>query len=151
MKLVAEFFPIVAKIKTKTLPPPPSVYQPPEGQKDQRPVDAAGPSFPGPSGLPRQICIQVWNYHDSLFIILSTPSFNVPQSSSVDFIFIFPLYRHVIWASSSAGKSTFPGLADAFASAESSGQPSAWKKVHYHLSVLSQAIDSAANTLDEVI
>uniref|UniRef100_H3DEV5 Aminopeptidase NAALADL1 n=1 Tax=Tetraodon nigroviridis TaxID=99883 RepID=H3DEV5_TETNG len=61
-------------------------------------------------------------------------------------------FRHVIWASSSAGKSTFPGLADAFASANNSlGEPSAQHKVHYHLSVLSQAIDSAANTLDEVI
>lgn len=50
----------------------------------------------------------------------------------------FPPYRHVIWASSSAGKSTFPGLADAFASADKSlGEPSAWRKVHYHLSVLS--------------
>ncbi|XP_003978377.1 aminopeptidase NAALADL1 [Takifugu rubripes] len=60
-------------------------------------------------------------------------------------------FRHVIWASSSAGKSTFPGLADAFASAESPGQPSAWGKVHYHLSVLSQAINSAADMLVEVI
>lgn len=63
----------------------------------------------------------------------------------------FPLYRHVIWASSSAGNATFPGLADAFARAEPSGQPSAWAKVHYHLSVLSQAINSAADTLAEVI
>uniref|UniRef100_A0A8C9YVL9 Aminopeptidase NAALADL1 n=1 Tax=Sander lucioperca TaxID=283035 RepID=A0A8C9YVL9_SANLU len=54
-------------------------------------------------------------------------------------------YRHVIWASSSAGKPTFPGLADAFANAES--QSSAWDKVHYHLSVLSQAIEGAAHTL----
>nr|XP_046241329.1 aminopeptidase NAALADL1 [Scatophagus argus] len=60
-------------------------------------------------------------------------------------------YRHVIWASSSAGKSTFPGLADAYASAESSGQSRDWDKVHYHLSVLSQAIDGAANTLVDVI
>lgn len=62
-----------------------------------------------------------------------------------------PLYRHVIWASSSAGKSTFPGLADAFEGADLSGQPSAWGKVHYHLSVLSQAINSAADMLVEVI
>uniref|UniRef100_A0A8D0D0H6 Aminopeptidase NAALADL1 n=1 Tax=Sander lucioperca TaxID=283035 RepID=A0A8D0D0H6_SANLU len=58
-------------------------------------------------------------------------------------------YRHVIWASSSAGKPTFPGLADAFANAES--QSSAWDKVHYHLSVLSQAIEGAAHTLGDVI
>ncbi|XP_070690580.1 aminopeptidase NAALADL1 [Pempheris klunzingeri] len=60
-------------------------------------------------------------------------------------------YRHVIWASSSAGKPTFPGLADAYAKAETSGQSSDWDKVHYHLSVLSQAIDGAANTLMDVI
>ncbi|KAG7221273.1 hypothetical protein INR49_017338 [Caranx melampygus] len=60
-------------------------------------------------------------------------------------------YRHVIWASSGAGKPTFPGLADAFAKAESSGQSSDWGKVHYHLSVLSQAIDGAAHTLVDVI
>uniref|UniRef100_A0A672Z861 Si:ch211-214j8.1 n=1 Tax=Sphaeramia orbicularis TaxID=375764 RepID=A0A672Z861_9TELE len=56
--------------------------------------------------------------------------------------------RHIIWASSSAGKSTFPGLADAFVKAESSGD---WDRVHYHLSVLSQGIDGAAHTLMDVI
>ncbi|KAM7391262.1 hypothetical protein PAMP_021962 [Pampus punctatissimus] len=60
-------------------------------------------------------------------------------------------YRHVIWASSNAGKPTFPGLADAYANAESSGQSSDWDKVHYHLSVLSQAIEGAAQTLVDVI
>ncbi|XP_031704985.1 aminopeptidase NAALADL1 [Anarrhichthys ocellatus] len=60
-------------------------------------------------------------------------------------------YRHVIWASSSAGKPTFPGLADAYANAELSGQTSDWDKVHYHLSVLSQAIEGAAHTLVDVI
>lgn len=60
-------------------------------------------------------------------------------------------YRHVIWASSSAGQPTFPGLADAFAKAASSGQPNDWDKVHYHLSVLSQAIEGAAHTLVDVI
>ncbi|KAF0034180.1 hypothetical protein F2P81_014246 [Scophthalmus maximus] len=60
-------------------------------------------------------------------------------------------YRHVIWASSDAGKPTFPGLADAFATAESSGQSRHWDKVHYHLSVLSQAIEGAAHTLVDVI
>ncbi|XP_029999622.1 aminopeptidase NAALADL1 [Sphaeramia orbicularis] len=57
-------------------------------------------------------------------------------------------FRHIIWASSSAGKSTFPGLADAFVKAESSGD---WDRVHYHLSVLSQGIDGAAHTLMDVI
>ncbi|XP_068577002.1 aminopeptidase NAALADL1 [Cebidichthys violaceus] len=60
-------------------------------------------------------------------------------------------YRHVIWASSSAGKQTFPGLADACANAESSGQTGDWNKVHHHLSVLSQAIAGAAHTLVDVI
>ncbi|KAK5870874.1 hypothetical protein PBY51_003784 [Eleginops maclovinus] len=60
-------------------------------------------------------------------------------------------FRHVIWASSSAGKPTFPGLADAYANAESSEESSAWNKVHYHLSVLSQAIEGAAHTLVDVI
>uniref|UniRef100_A0A665V9K7 Aminopeptidase NAALADL1 n=1 Tax=Echeneis naucrates TaxID=173247 RepID=A0A665V9K7_ECHNA len=60
-------------------------------------------------------------------------------------------YRHVIWASSSVGNATFPGLADAFAKAESSNEPKDWAKVHYHLSVLTQAIDGAANTLVDVI
>lgn len=66
---------------------------------------------------------------------------------------LFPcvIHRHVIWTSSSAGMSTFPGLADAFAKAESSGQSSDWDKVHYHLSVLSQNIAGAANTLVDVI
>uniref|UniRef100_A0A8C2WBV0 N-acetylated alpha-linked acidic dipeptidase like 1 n=1 Tax=Cyclopterus lumpus TaxID=8103 RepID=A0A8C2WBV0_CYCLU len=63
----------------------------------------------------------------------------------------FFISRHVIWASSSAGQPTFPGLADAYASAESSGHSSAWAKVHYHLSVLSQAIEGAAHTLVDVI
>ncbi|XP_058492193.1 aminopeptidase NAALADL1 [Solea solea] len=60
-------------------------------------------------------------------------------------------YRHVIWASSSAGKPTFPGLADAFATAELSNLSRDWEKVHYHVSVLSQAIDGAAHTLVNVI
>lgn len=57
----------------------------------------------------------------------------------------------MIWASSSAGKATFPGLADAFAKAEVSNLKADWDKVHYHLSVLSQAIDGAAGTLSDVI
>lgn len=61
------------------------------------------------------------------------------------------IHRHVIWASSSAGRQTFPGLADAYANAELTGQPRDWDKVHYHLSVLSQAIEGAANTLVDVI
>ncbi|XP_047237823.1 aminopeptidase NAALADL1 [Girardinichthys multiradiatus] len=60
-------------------------------------------------------------------------------------------FRHVIWASSSSGKATFPGLADAFTQAESSGSSTDWKKVHYHLSVVTQAIEGAADMLNEVI
>uniref|UniRef100_A0A8C6PR54 Aminopeptidase NAALADL1 n=1 Tax=Nothobranchius furzeri TaxID=105023 RepID=A0A8C6PR54_NOTFU len=80
------------------------------------------------------------------------------QLMLVDRAFLNPLafpdkygYRHVIWAASSAGKPTFPGLADAFAKAESSGLSGDWDKVHYHLSVLSQAIDAAASILADVI
>ncbi|XP_038161766.1 aminopeptidase NAALADL1 [Cyprinodon tularosa] len=60
-------------------------------------------------------------------------------------------FRHVIWASSSSGKATFPGIADAFAKAESSGLATDWQKVHYHLSVAAQAIEGAADMLSEVI
>ncbi|XP_037536183.1 aminopeptidase NAALADL1 [Nematolebias whitei] len=80
------------------------------------------------------------------------------QLMLVDRAFLNPLafeskygYRHVIWASSNAGKQTFPGLADAFANAESSKLPSDWQKVHYHLSVVSQAIEGAASMLADVI
>ncbi|KAM4746591.1 aminopeptidase NAALADL1 [Anableps anableps] len=60
-------------------------------------------------------------------------------------------FRHVIWASSSSGNSTFPGIADAFAQAESSGLVTDWRKVHYHLSVVTQAIEGAADMLNDVI
>ncbi|KAM6954157.1 aminopeptidase NAALADL1 [Aplochiton taeniatus] len=60
-------------------------------------------------------------------------------------------YRHVIWASSGAGRSTFPGLADAFVRAESSGLEGDWEEVHRHLSIISQAIQGAAHILEDVI
>ncbi|KAM3867863.1 aminopeptidase NAALADL1 [Diretmus argenteus] len=60
-------------------------------------------------------------------------------------------YRHVIWASSNARQPTFPGLADAYANANSSRLTRDWEKVHYHLSILSQAIEGAAHTLVDVI
>lgn len=66
-------------------------------------------------------------------------------------LYVSVFYRHVIWASSSAGMSTFPGLADAYAKAESSEEKRDWDRVHYHLSVLSQAIEGAASTLVDVI
>ncbi|MEQ2209853.1 hypothetical protein XENOCAPTIV_004819 [Xenoophorus captivus] len=65
--------------------------------------------------------------------------------------FVSMSHRHVIWASSSSGKATFPGIADAFAQAESSGSSTDWNKVHYHLSVVTQAIEGAADMLNEVI
>ncbi|XP_013867179.1 aminopeptidase NAALADL1 isoform X2 [Austrofundulus limnaeus] len=80
------------------------------------------------------------------------------QLMLVDRAFLNPLafkdkygFRHTIWASSNAGTSTFPGLADAFADAESSGLSSDWDHVHYHLSVVSQAIEGAASMLTDVI
>ncbi|XP_056150239.1 aminopeptidase NAALADL1 [Lampris incognitus] len=60
-------------------------------------------------------------------------------------------YRHVIWASSDARLPTFPGLADAVTDAMSSGKTGSWRKVHHHLSILSQAIEGAAHTLTDVI
>lgn len=72
------------------------------------------------------------------------------RQTSISKVFLLS-HRHVIWASSNAGKPTFPGLADAFANAESSKLPSDWQKVHYHLSVVSQAIEGAASMLADVI
>ncbi|KAM9743594.1 aminopeptidase NAALADL1 [Menidia menidia] len=89
------------------------------------------------SDLPNQSPLMVRKINDQLMLL--------------DRAFLNPLafpdkyaFRHVIWASSSAGRPTFPGLADAFANAD-------WEKVHYHVSVLSQAIDGAANILTDVI
>ncbi|KAM4616006.1 aminopeptidase NAALADL1 [Polymixia lowei] len=60
-------------------------------------------------------------------------------------------FRHVIWASSSAGQLTFPGLYDASFKALASGLERDWLEVHRHLSILSQAIEGAAHTLVDVI
>ncbi|XP_041692349.1 aminopeptidase NAALADL1 [Coregonus clupeaformis] len=60
-------------------------------------------------------------------------------------------FRHVIWASSNAGQPTFPGLADAYARATSTGLDSDWKEAHRQLSTLIQAIQGAAHTLGDVI
>ncbi|XP_072243611.1 aminopeptidase NAALADL1 [Leuresthes tenuis] len=96
------------------------------------------------SDLPNETPLKVRKINDQLMLL--------------DRAFLNPLafpdkyaFRHVIWASSSAGKPTFPGLADAYANAESSGQSSDWEKVHYHVSVLSQAIEGAADILADVI
>ncbi|KAJ8285530.1 hypothetical protein GJAV_G00027880 [Gymnothorax javanicus] len=60
-------------------------------------------------------------------------------------------YRHVIWASKSSPVPTFPGLADAFALADESDLPGDWSQVHKHLSIITQAIEGAAYTLEDVI
>ena len=66
---------------------------------------------------------------------------------------VFPtvVSRHVIWASSSSGNATFPGFADAFARASSSGLEGDWFRAHHQISILSQAIEGAAHTLMDVI
>uniref|UniRef100_A0A8C8D5J0 Uncharacterized protein n=1 Tax=Oncorhynchus tshawytscha TaxID=74940 RepID=A0A8C8D5J0_ONCTS len=58
---------------------------------------------------------------------------------------------HVIWASSKAGQATFPGLADAYTRAASTGLDSDWKEAHRQLSILIQAIQGAAHTLGDAI
>uniref|UniRef100_A0A673X9I4 Aminopeptidase NAALADL1 n=1 Tax=Salmo trutta TaxID=8032 RepID=A0A673X9I4_SALTR len=60
-------------------------------------------------------------------------------------------FRHVIWASSKAGQATFPGLADAYTRARSTGLDSDWKEAHRQLSILIQAIQGAAHTLGDAI
>uniref|UniRef100_A0A8C7MWY0 N-acetylated alpha-linked acidic dipeptidase like 1 n=1 Tax=Oncorhynchus kisutch TaxID=8019 RepID=A0A8C7MWY0_ONCKI len=59
--------------------------------------------------------------------------------------------QHVIWASSKAGQATFPGLADAYTRAASTGLDSDWKEAHRQLSILVQAIQGAAHTLGDAI
>uniref|UniRef100_UPI003AACBD2A aminopeptidase NAALADL1 n=1 Tax=Centroberyx gerrardi TaxID=166262 RepID=UPI003AACBD2A len=60
-------------------------------------------------------------------------------------------YRHVIWASSRSSLPTFPGLAHSFDDAYLPELTSGRDKVHHQLSILSQAIEGAAHTLDDVI
>uniref|UniRef100_A0A8C9WQM0 N-acetylated alpha-linked acidic dipeptidase like 1 n=1 Tax=Scleropages formosus TaxID=113540 RepID=A0A8C9WQM0_SCLFO len=62
----------------------------------------------------------------------------------------FPI-RHVIWASRSSSVATFPGLADAFEQAEKTNLKQDWDQVHKQLSIVTQAIEGAAHTLEEVI
>ncbi|XP_068117714.1 aminopeptidase NAALADL1 [Hyperolius riggenbachi] len=56
-------------------------------------------------------------------------------------------YSHVIWASRSSSVVTFPGIADAYAKAISSGLKEDWNFVHHHITVASTAIENAAATL----
>ncbi|XP_061623395.1 aminopeptidase NAALADL1 [Phyllopteryx taeniolatus] len=60
-------------------------------------------------------------------------------------------YRHVIWAPIETSMQTFPGLSDTYLRAMSSGKATAWAKVHQLVSVMSQAIEGAANMLFDVI
>ncbi|KAJ8414861.1 hypothetical protein AAFF_G00023840 [Aldrovandia affinis] len=60
-------------------------------------------------------------------------------------------FRHVIWASRSSSVPTFPGLADAYARAQESDLPQDWSQVHKHLSIVMQAVEGAAHTLEDVI
>lgn len=85
------------------------------------------------------------HHHSHITISVTWPSQPHHHFSPISF------HRLVIWASSSASQSTFPGLADAFATANSTNDSKDWQKVHYHLSVLSQAIEGAAHTLTDVI
>lgn len=65
--------------------------------------------------------------------------------------FSFVYYRHVIWAPLEVTMRTFPVLSDTYAQARSSGTPAAWAKVHLLVSVMSQAIEGAAQMLLDVI
>ncbi|XP_040184506.1 aminopeptidase NAALADL1 [Rana temporaria] len=56
-------------------------------------------------------------------------------------------YSHVIWASRSSSVVTFPGIADAFSKASSTGLQEDWDQVHHHITVAATAIDNAASTL----
>ncbi|XP_072277462.1 aminopeptidase NAALADL1 [Pyxicephalus adspersus] len=56
-------------------------------------------------------------------------------------------YSHIIWASRSSSVVTFPGIADAYIKAISSGLKENWDQVHHHITVAATAIDNAAFTL----
>ncbi|XP_074861685.1 aminopeptidase NAALADL1 [Carettochelys insculpta] len=56
-------------------------------------------------------------------------------------------YSHVVWASKSSAQATFPGLADAYTSALKTGD---WDQVQKHLTIVVQAVESAASTLEAV-
>ncbi|KAM7169233.1 aminopeptidase NAALADL1 isoform 2-T2 [Macrochelys suwanniensis] len=56
-------------------------------------------------------------------------------------------YSHVIWASKSSDEATFPGLADAYTSALETGD---WDQVRKHLTIVVQAVESAASALEAV-
>ncbi|KAK0147473.1 N-acetylated-alpha-linked acidic dipeptidase-like protein [Merluccius polli] len=95
------------------------------------------------SDLANETPLKVRRFNDQLMLL--DRAFLDPQAFPEKYGF-----RHVIWASSSAGKATFPGLADAFARASSSGLARDWATAHHQLSILSQAIEGAAHTLLDV-
>ncbi|KAM8953959.1 aminopeptidase NAALADL1-like [Pelodytes ibericus] len=57
-------------------------------------------------------------------------------------------YSHVIWASRNSNVVTFPGLADAYEQATKSNQREDWDMVHRHLTIVIQAVENAASTLE---
>ncbi|XP_061673492.1 aminopeptidase NAALADL1 [Syngnathoides biaculeatus] len=60
-------------------------------------------------------------------------------------------YRHAIWTPVETTIQSFPGLRDIYLKDISSGKVSLWDKVHQLVSVMSQAIEGAANMLFDVI
>ncbi|KAM8939087.1 aminopeptidase NAALADL1 [Pelodytes ibericus] len=59
-----------------------------------------------------------------------------------------PYFSHVIWAPRSSNVATFPGLANAFSTAISTNLQKDWDQVHHHLTIVIQAVDNAASTLE---
>ncbi|CAL8252417.1 unnamed protein product [Boreogadus saida] len=92
------------------------------------------------SDLANEIPLKVRRINDQL--MLMDRAFLDPQAFPEKYGF-----RHVIWASSSSGNATFPGFADAFARASSSGLEGDWFRAHHQISILSQAINGAAHML----
>ncbi|XP_059911103.1 aminopeptidase NAALADL1 [Gadus macrocephalus] len=92
------------------------------------------------SDLANEIPLKVRRINDQL--MLMDRAFLDPQAFPEKYGF-----RHVIWASSSSGEATFPGFADAFARASSSGLEGDWFRAHHQISILSQAINGAAHML----
>ncbi|XP_063294336.1 aminopeptidase NAALADL1 [Pelobates fuscus] len=59
-----------------------------------------------------------------------------------------PYFSHVIWAPRTSSVPSFPGLANAYSKAVSTGLLEDWNQVHHHLTIVITAIDNAASTLE---
>ncbi|XP_077345074.1 aminopeptidase NAALADL1-like [Lithobates pipiens] len=59
-------------------------------------------------------------------------------------------FSHILWASRTSSVVTFPGLADAYQTAKESDLKADWNLVHHHLTIVIQAVDNAASTLEDV-